>query len=58
MEEQPNVETQGFYDMLTASQLSLWDGFINHSELLASMRLLNIKTMWKCLNNVIMHFSN
>ena len=43
MQEQPNVEAQWFYDMLVASQSPLWDRCVNHSKLLASMRLLNIK---------------
>ena len=52
--EQPNVKAQWFYDMLMASQSPLWDGCLNHSKLLALIRLLNIMIAW----NVLEQFYN
>jgi len=43
MEETPNQETQAFYDLLAASQSSLFEGCSSHSELSASLELLTIK---------------
>lgn len=44
IQEDPNSEAQGFYNMLEASRASLWDGCETHSELSASLQALSIKS--------------
>ena len=43
MEEVPNPNAQNFYDMLSAIDKKLWDGYTKHSQMLAVAQLLHMK---------------
>jgi hypothetical protein len=43
MEESPNVEAQGFFELLKAAQSPLWDGCYRYYVLSASLTALNLK---------------
>ncbi|XP_061336707.1 uncharacterized protein LOC133283812 [Gastrolobium bilobum] len=47
MHEDPNPETQQFFNMLQASQLPLWDGCETHTTLSACLTALSLKTDYR-----------
>jgi len=44
MEENPDLETQIFFNMLVTAQAPLWEGCENHSELSASLEALSLNS--------------
>ncbi|XP_054778391.1 uncharacterized protein LOC129286454 [Prosopis cineraria] len=56
-EEDPNPNSAKFYDILHASQSSLWDGCENHIVLSVAVRLLSIKSDYNvpsaCVDEII-----
>ncbi|KAJ1432101.1 hypothetical protein SESBI_06735 [Sesbania bispinosa] len=57
MAEDPNLEAQRFFEMLSAAQSPLWDGCDNYSMLLASLTALSLKTNYGlfkgCFNGLV-----
>ena len=55
--EDPDPETQKFFDMLAATQAPLWEGCENHSELSASLEALSLKSDYNmsegCFNRMV-----
>ncbi|XP_068502114.1 uncharacterized protein [Phaseolus vulgaris] len=57
MEENPDLETRNFFNMLAAAQAPLWEGCENHSELSASLEALSLKSDYNmsegCFNRMV-----
>ena len=51
-EDFPNTEAQKFYNLLHASQKSLWPGCTNHTESSIIVRILTIKLEETCPNDL------
>lgn len=62
MEESPNEEAQGFFELLKAAQSPLWDGCDRYSVLSASLTSLNLKADYGfsegCFNALMQFMGN